>query len=339
MANRRSRHAAMTVIVGGDDYLNQLNVHDAERAACAERPDAEVIELDASDCDSYGFDEAVSPTLLSDVSIVVLRNLQQASEGLGSALERFCTDASGNPGDSSVVICQHEGGNKGKRLLNSLKGKGADLKMVPDLKKFDAKINFVYSLFEQRKRRIEPLAAQQLVNVLGDRTGELAAMCAQLCFDFDEDPISQATADGYLISDPQVTGFAVADKAVAGDVTGAIIGLRAAIEQGIAPLALIGALALKLRTLAKASAIRHGAISQAEAKASPWQLRAAARELSGWSSEGLGRCIQSLALADEQCKSNGGDPLYALERAVGAIAAKGANSNGNGMMSRNQGRY
>ncbi|MFT8358007.1 DNA polymerase III subunit delta [Bifidobacterium aquikefiri] len=338
MAKKRSQASTVILVVGGDEYLNHRNVREAEHRACVARPDAEVIELDAADCDSYSFDEAVSPTLLSDVSIVVLRNLQRAGEALGKALETFCVEATRHPQDSSVVICQHEGGNKGKRLISTLKNKGAEVVMVPDLKKFDAKINFVYSLFEQQQRHIELSAAQQLVNVLGERTGELASMCSQLCFDFDEDPISRATADSYLISDPQVTGFAVADKAVAGDVTGAVLGLRAAIEQGVAPLALIGALGLKLRTMAKASAIRHGTISQAEAKASPWQLRAAGRELSGWSSEGLGRCIESLAWADEQCKSNGGDPVYALERAIGAISAKGREIHGVGD-SRNQGRY
>lgn len=38
---------------------------------------------------------------------------------------------------------------------------------------------------------------------------------------------------------------------------------------------------------------------------------------------GLGRCIDMLAWADEQCKTNGGDPDYALERCIELIGGKG----------------
>ena len=58
--------------------------------------------------------------------------------------------------------------------------------------------------FERRKRRVEPMAAQQLVAVLGDRTGELAAMVGQLCFDFDDNPMTLARVNQYLTSNPQV---------------------------------------------------------------------------------------------------------------------------------------
>ncbi len=67
---------------------------------------------------------------------------------------------------------------------------------------------------------------------------------------------------------------------------------------------------MKLRTLAKASAVKSGVISQAEAKTNPYVLKIAMRQLSGWTSAGLGRCIQTLAWADEQSKTNGGDPVY-----------------------------
>jgi DNA polymerase-3 subunit delta len=47
------------------------------------------------------------------------------------------------------------------------------------------------------------------------------------------------------------------------------------------------------------------------------------RQLSGWTSPGLGTCIRMLAWADEQSKSSGGDPVYALERSIETISSKG----------------
>ena len=40
-------------------------------------------------------------------------------------------------------------------------------------------------------------------------------------------------------------------------------------------------------------------------------------------SAGLAHCIRMLAWADEQSKTNGGDPVYALERCIEDISHKG----------------
>ncbi len=66
------------------------------------------------------------------------------------------------------------------------------------MKKPDAQLNFVLGEFEKRGRRVEPMAAQQLVSVLGGKTGELAAMCEQLCFDFDDNPMGLDCVNQYL---------------------------------------------------------------------------------------------------------------------------------------------
>lgn len=311
------------LVYGGDSYLNDRTVRDLKHNAQQRHPDAEVIELDAANTDHYAFDEAVSPSLLSDRSIVIVSNLQNADEKLGDAMVEYCKQACKHPDDASVVICQHEGGVKGKRLVEQLAKAGAYKDAVADLKKPEAKLNFTMQCFERHKRRVGPMAAQQLVAVLGDRTGELAAMADQLCFDFDDDPMTIDRVNQYLTANPQVDGFRVADLALSGRTADAIIAMRSSVEQGTAPIALIGALAMKLRTMAKASAVRAGTISMAEAKTNPWVLKNATRQLSGWTSSGMSACIQMLAWADEQSKTNGSDPIYALERAIELISRKG----------------
>ena len=204
------------IVFGGDSYLNEQTVRDQCVAAQRKYPDAELIELDAMGADHYAFDEAVSPSLLSDRAIVKIVNLQGADEKLGDAMVEYCRQACKDPTDCSIVICQHEGGVKGKRLVDQLTKAGADKQVVPDLKKADAKLNFVMQCFDRRNRRVDPMAAQQLVAVLGEKTGELAAMVAQLCFDFDDDPMGLNRVNQYLDSNPQVTGFVVADQAMAG---------------------------------------------------------------------------------------------------------------------------
>jgi DNA polymerase III, delta subunit len=327
---RAQRVMPVTLVVGGDAYLNELNARNVREKVQRSAPDAEIIELDASTADQYAFDEAVGPSLFGDGTIVIINNLQQADESLVDAIENFCKQAqnsenSENFVDSSAtwVIARHEGGLKGKSIITRLTKAGANTITVPDLKKDDAKLNFVMSIFERHNRSVEPQAAQRLVSVLGSKTGELAALCSQLCFDYDDNPITLDIVDRYLIADPQVTGFFVADKAVAGHAGSAVLAARTAIAQGVDAIALIGALAAKVRVIALAMAIRNGTISSAEAKVNPWALKMAMRQLAGWNSAGVSQCLQSLAWADEQCKGGSSDANYALEKCIMLIAARG----------------
>ncbi|MFP1710207.1 DNA polymerase III subunit delta [Gardnerella swidsinskii] len=328
---RAQRVMPVTLVIGGDAYLNELNARNVREKVQKSAPDAEIIELDVSTADQYAFDEAVGPSLFGDGTIVIINNLQQADESLVDAIENFCKqtqnseNSENNFVDSSAtwVIARHEGGLKGKSIITRLTKAGANTITVPDLKKDDAKLNFVMSIFERHNRSVEPQAAQRLVSVLGSKTGELAALCSQLCFDYDDNPITLDIVDRYLIADPQVTGFFVADKAVAGHAGSAVLAARTAIAQGVDAIALIGALAAKVRVIALAMAIRNGTISSAEAKVNPWALKMAMRQLAGWNSAGVSQCLQSLAWADEQCKGGSSDANYALEKCIMLIAARG----------------
>lgn len=326
--NRAQRIMPVTLVVGGDDYLNNLNARTLREKIQKNAPDAEIIELDASSADKYAFDEAVGPSLFGDGTIVIINDLQSADESLVEAIEKFCQQAQNNENnfdESSLswVIARHEGGLKGKSIVTRLTKAGAQTITVPDLKKDDAKLNFVMSIFDRHNRSVEPQAAQRLVAVLGGKTGEVAALCSQLCFDYDDNPITLNIVDRYLIADPQVTGFFVADKAVTGHLGSAVLSARTAVAQGVDPIALIGALASKVRLIALAMAVRNGTISSAEAKANPWALKMAMRQLAGWSSAGVSKSLQALAWADEQCKGGSSDANYALEKCIMIISSKG----------------
>ena len=128
------------LVYGGDSYLNDQTVRDLKHEAQRRYPDAETIELDAANADHYAFDEAVSPSLLADRAIVIVTNLQNADEKLGDAMVSYCRQACKEPADACIVICQHEGGVKGKRLVEQLTKAGAYKDAVADLKKPNEKV-------------------------------------------------------------------------------------------------------------------------------------------------------------------------------------------------------
>lgn len=89
MANKAGSQAPFIIVFGGDAYLNKRTGRDLIRRALHDRPDAERIDLDATGCDQYAFDEAVSPSLLADVAVVVVDNLQNADDKLGESMVRY----------------------------------------------------------------------------------------------------------------------------------------------------------------------------------------------------------------------------------------------------------
>ena len=277
--------APLTIVVGGDAYLNDLNARDLKTRILDSCPDADVVNLDALIADKYAFITDTGPSLFSSGTIVVINNLEQANEDLVEAIIEFCVNKSKSKTNENDcwVIARHEGGVKGKSIVTKLEKVGANKITVPDLKKDDARLNFVLSLFERQNRKVEPAAAVRIVEVLGGKTDQLASLCSQLCFDFEDNPITLKIVDQYLISDPQVTGFFVADKAAQGNAGQAILAARRAILQGVDPIALIGALAVKMRIITKAIAVKNGEISNAQAKVNPWALKMAMRDLGGWS--------------------------------------------------------
>ncbi|RDW95951.1 DNA polymerase III subunit delta [Gardnerella vaginalis] len=321
--------APLTIVVGGDAYLNDLNARDLKTRILGSYPDADVVNLDALNADKYAFVTATGPSLFSSGTIVVINNLEQANEDLVESIIEFCvskskskTNAKSNINDC-WVIARHEGGVKRKSIVTKLEKAGANKITVPDLKKDDARLNFVLSLFERQNRTVEPAAAARIVEVLGGKTDQLASLCSQLCFDFEDNPITLKIVDQYLISDPQVTGFFVADKAAQGNTSQAILASRRAILQGVDAIALIGALAAKMRIITKAIAVKNGEISNAQAKVNPWALKMAMRDLGGWNDDGIRKCFKCLAWADEQCKGGTSDADYALEKCISMIACRG----------------
>lgn len=330
--------APLTLVNGGDEFLNAREVRQLRQEARSILPEAETVELDAAQTDRYTFSEAVSPSLLSPASIVVLTHFESCTDALFEAVIDFLTQSperllpsstdarqdDPTEGAGSIVIASRSQGAKGSGLAAKLRNTPADVITVPALKRDRERQDFARRQFALRGRHILPDALAELVAVMGSRTGELAAMCDQLCDDFDEDPLSLSTVASVMDDTAETTGFQVADAALAGQTGQAVLLLRQALARGAQPVALVGALSSKLHSLALAAAVQAGTLEKARAGVPGWLLRKLRLQLRGWSSDGLARAFEALAHADETAKGTGGDPQYELERAVELICRKGA---------------
>ena len=84
---------------------------------------------------------------------------------------------------------------------------------------------------------------------------------------------------------------------------------------------MLGALAMRIRNIARVHHVRMSANELArEVGMAPWQVEQAQRDGRRFTSAQLAHIVQLLADADAQLKGESQDAVYAVERAVLAIA-------------------
>ncbi|MDQ1578410.1 MAG: polymerase subunit delta, partial [Microbacteriaceae bacterium] len=192
-----------------------------------------------------------------------------------------------------------------------------------ELKKDTEKFDFAAAEFSTAGRRVSAGALRALTAAFSDDLAELASACQQLLADASEE-ITEAIVEKYYSGRVETNAFRVADVAISGRHGEALILLRHAIASGADPVPIVAAFASKLRTMAKIAGSRGGSgqLGQQFGLA-PWQVDRARRDLQGWSDAGLGRTIELLAETDAAVKGAGRDPVFALERMVNVVSARG----------------
>jgi DNA polymerase-3 subunit delta len=214
---------------------------------------------------------------------------------------------------------------RGKKLLDALRGGlGSGIEIVcAELKKDTEKFDFAAAEFASAGRRVTSGALRALTAAFSDDLSELASACQQLLADASEE-ITEQTVEKYYSGRVETNAFRVADVAIAGRHGEALILLRHALASGADPVPMVAAFASKLRTMAKISGARGGSGQLAQQFGlAPWQVDRARRDLQGWDEAGLGRSIELLAETDAAVKGAERDPVFALERMVGVISARG----------------
>jgi len=161
-----------------------------------------------------------------------------------------------------------------------------------------------------------------LIEAVGTDLRELAAAAGQLVADaggsVDADAVRR-----YHRGRAEATGFAVADKVVAGDRVGALEALRWALVLGVPPVLVADALADAVRTLAKVGAAGRGDPNRLAGVLGmpPWKIRKAQSQVRGWHPDAIAAATAVASQANADVKGAAPDVGYALERAVMRMCA------------------
>lgn len=277
--------------------------------------DVEVIQLNAKDYKTGQLIAETSPSLFGGAKIVEVENLASMSDAfLADALQYVQT-----PDTDSVVVMIHSGGNKGKKLIDTVKKSSHPFIEIKPLKKDSEKQNFVHYMVKDMGRHIQPDAVEMLVSAAGNDISELASACQQLVKD-SEGTIDLKLVDKYYGHRVEVTAFKVSDAAVSGNPRVAMKLLRNALDTGVEPIPLVGALAARMRNISK---VHGGRSANGIPGMAPWQAQQALRESRRFSSDDIARIFTVLAEADAALKGESSTPEYVVEKAVLAIATAG----------------
>jgi DNA polymerase-3 subunit delta len=310
--------APVRLVLGDEALLVERAVAGAVAAARRRDPDVEVRTLRASEITAGVLAELVSPSLFAEARVVVLEAAQDANAEVTTVL----VDYAKAPTEGVALVAVHAGGAKGKALVDGLKKAGAAVTEAPKLQKYDQRSDFVRAEVRQSGGTITGDALGLLLDAVGSDLRELAAAASQLVSDSGGQVDAEAVRRFHR-GRADVTGFAVAERAVTGDRAGALEALRWALDTGVAHVLVADALADAVRTIARVSAAGRGDPYRmaSELKMPPWKVKKAQGQARGWDGPGLTRAMSLVADVNADVKGAAADPAYALERATVELAA------------------
>lgn len=323
LAWNKVRPAPVVLVSGTQEFLAERAIRSLRDLLKTEDPSLEIHDLEA---DQYAPGELItlaSPSLFNEPRLVRVTNVEKCTDAFITETIRYLE----HPADDTYLVLRHAGGVRGKKLLDAIRaGAGGGIEVAClELKKDAEKSDFASAEFAAAGRRVTGGAIRALVSAFSDDLSELASACQQLLAD-DADEITEVTVERYYSGRIETNAFKVADAAIAGRRGEALVLLRHALSSGADPVPIVAAFASKIRTMAKLSGA-NGPAGQLASKfgLAPWQVDRARRDLQGWTEEGLGYSIETVAATDAQIKGLGRDPVFALERMVAVIAARGEN--------------
>jgi DNA polymerase III subunit delta len=306
------------LVLGDEELLVERAVREVVAAARAVDPEVEVRRMRAPEATPTDLAAVLSPSLFAEGRVVVLEGAHEAGKDASAAI----LDNAAAPGDGIVVVVQHAGGARNKALVDALRKAGAEIARCEKLTRPAERVDFVRAEVRRARGRIDAEAVDALVEAVGTDLRDLASAAAQLVADTGG-TIDAATVGRYYRGRAEASGFAVADKVVAGDRTGAMEALRWALVLGVPPVLVADALADAVRTLARVGAAGRGDPNRLAGQLGmpPWKVRKAQGQVRGWRPDALAAAVAAAAEANADVKGAAPDAGYALERAVQRMCA------------------
>src|SRR5690242_12500073 len=311
--------APLQLVLGEEELLVERAVRAAFDSARLADPAADLTRVRVADLTPPELAELVSPSLFAEGRVVVLEGAQDAGTDIAAAVIAYAK----RPADGVVLVVLHNGGGRkpGKDLVAAMKSAGATVAECARITKPAEREAFVRNEIRRAGGKSDGEAVVALIDAVGSDLRELASAAAQLVADTGG-AVTKEAVRRYHRGRADVTGFAVAEKAITGDVAGALESLRWAMQLGVPHVLVADALADAVRTVAKvAGAGRADPYRLSSELGMPtWKIRKAVAQSKGWHPAGIAEAMQIVADVNADVKGVAADPDYALEHAILRLA-------------------
>lgn len=305
--------AGVHLALGDDEFLRARACADVVAAARKDDPSIEVQEITAPGSEAGQLVEMLGLSLFAQRRLVVVEDTQDATKDFAEAVARAVEDRD----DDLVLVLTHIGGARNKALVDRVRKLGATVHDCAKLKWPEERLRFVRREADRAGGSISKAAAEAMLDAVGNDLRELSAATGQLVFDAGG-PIDVEDVARYHRGRAEMTGFAVAERALVGDLPAALEALRRALDQGVAAVLIADALADGVRTTARVVSVGRGdPYDLARALGlPPWKVKRAQTQARGWKVTGLHEALQIVAKVNADVKGVAARADYALESAV-----------------------
>ncbi|MCX4097487.1 DNA polymerase III subunit delta [Nocardia sp. alder85J] len=313
------RPAPVQLVLGEEELLIERAVAAIVAQARAVSPDPAALPVDrlrAGDASTAELAELLSPSLFAEDRVIVLESAAEAGKDAVAVILDAVTD----PPEGVVLVILHSGGGRAKTLATDLQKRGAEVHPAAKLTKAGERVEFVRNEFRAAGIRPASDVVQAVLESVGSDLRELAAACSQLVADTGG-KVDAAAVRRYYSGKAEVSGFDVAEHAVAGDRPAAMEALRWAIDRGVPAVLLADALADSVHTIARVGSAGRGDPFQLASQLGmpPWKVKKAQGQARGWTPATIGTALQVVAALNADVKGIAADADYALEHALTRI--------------------
>lgn len=313
------RTAAVHLVLGDEELLVERAIAGITAQVRANAPDPDAVPVDrlrAGDASTAELAELLSPSLFAEDRVIVLESAAEAGKDAVAVI----TAAAGDPPDGVVLVVLHTGGGRAKALAPALQKAGAQVHDCAKLTKAAERVEFVRGEFRNAGVRVSGEVVQVMLEAIGSDLRELSAACSQLAADTGG-KVDIAAVRRYYSGKAEISGFDVAEFAVAGDRPAAMEALRWATDRGVPQVLLADALADSVHTIARVGSAGRGdpfKLAQ-QLGMPPWKVKKAQAQARGWNQASIGAALQVVATLNADVKGGAADANYALEHALTQI--------------------
>ena len=281
------------LLTGDDDLLLQRATERLVDDLTSTDPDLSVDTYDASELEALP--ELRTQSLFGGRVCAVIRGVQACRADLKGELEDYLEA----PDDEAVLVLVAQGTGKVQKIARLVKQHGEVTKVEtpPDWKTKEWQ-GIVTSEFRRAGRTATPDAVAAVLDHAGLDPSVIAMRVAQVAAATDGRQVSADDVERIVEGHGRRSGFELADAVADRDAAQAITLLRGSLENGEAPLALLGAITFRFRQLQQ---VRGGG----SPRMSPNQLnrlKGIARR--NFSTGELAWCMDRIAQLDVDLKGN-----------------------------------